>query len=433
VVEHVPSSKLYQIKTPVEVSVCREGRRATCNILGYIDTDKRPAPAAETPSNNEIPTHTANEDSQNKRTKTTNLYNAGKTEISTSNLKAFERATPSSPKNELYTVRRSVTMSANNSSNNMETVPTLPPTPELVMELNRERQEKAVMAQKLAALEAEQAQRQAQLEAQQKEFRERTLKELDSLATTFIEKNGLQKTPEMDQVMEPLRQCRNPDEMLTSFKTLFSDSVMASSDYADKLAAANKKIEELTTNHYAQQYHSFANQKFASPDTRYQTPLQPKVAPSTPSYNPTPSFPTSGVFYNPKNGSVASPISTPTPAAAPTAPQQQQQQQGGAPGRDANGFPVINNWSHHQWNPTGYPGMNNSFHTHQSTEVKANSNFKPGAAGSIWNPVNGGFSLGNMPIMHTEESGETRKNLNSAYDGLVKGVTDAASHQAQRY
>lgn len=370
--EHIPTGQLYQTKTPIEVSVCREGRRATCHILDF-------------------------EEDNASTTKTHNLYNSQ----------------CGDPNN--FTQRSETLVMSNNAAQvpsnpvpmDIGVVPPLPSQPQLLEELNSLKQQQLQWQTQVASLQAEKQLAQQEKERIQQEQQKLVMKELDSLIDTFLQTTGTKRTEQMTKTLEPITNCRDP-AVVNTFKTVMSEAVNANSHYINQVNSLQQQVEAARRGQAASQYWSLTNQqqalqtnKFAEPQTRFTQPPEVNVPQSS-----------GGVFFNPNNGAVTTPV----------APVQQPAQ---APFQGNPQVPVVTGWSHHNYIPPGY-GMP-QFQQRQVMDVKAGINHAaPGAMGQYMGEE--GFSLDKMAVFNhtTAPDSQSRSNVFGAYDALNRQVQDAS-------
>jgi hypothetical protein len=279
--EHVPTGQLFQTKTPIEVSVCREGRRAKCHILKFVE---------DSPSS----------------TKTSNLYNDG-------------QSTPFAQPNSFTQKYSSTVMASTGAPSDIR----IPNELQLLEEVTALKMREQQMAQQLAQLQQEKQAAAAEAERVKNEQQQQVNKELDSLIDSYLQTNGIQKTEKHQAALEPLRGCKDP-AVLTSVKNLVSDMVMANKSHTLKVQELQQQVEQARKGQLVSQYLAASNpqlNKFADPSSRFAT---------TPEIN-VPATSQTGLFFNPQTGGVTTPVQTPT-------------QQPYYPPQDPN-IPFISNWS----------------------------------------------------------------------------------------
>lgn len=345
------TKELFQTKTPLEVSVCREGRRNLCHILSWADDS-------------------------NSTTKSPNIYNSvGVDKLPSENslprdysLKVMASSSsqvPSSPTQE-----RMETPVVQ--SQEMENVPSSLPVPvdlpmpsqlELLEQFNALKRQNAEFHREnqLYREERERKER-AEKEAEQKKQEENNNKiraEFDSIFETLLQQQGVKKTQEHEQSAAALRGSMDINALDTANK-LMSVALTANKMQKEQLEKANATVEQERKQRALQNFYAGANgdftahNKFSQPESRF-TQLPPVNIPPvavTPVAQTTPKNNFQDLFFNPSNGSVTTPV----------VPQQSQRR--ATPSVDEDGIPII------------YPSQSSSpWETKQSVAVSANSSY----------------------------------------------------------
>jgi hypothetical protein len=388
--QHVHTREMAQRKTPIEVSVCRKGRREKCHILGFTEDSLEGG-------------------------KTSDLYNN----------RHDQTGIPSNPfrREQTLIMSASVTSQPETVVSNSPATPmdvssiqparqqTMPNDTQLLEEVVALKQQQQMWMQERAKFETERQTAIQETERIRQEQHQQTFKDLDAVINVLLETTGTPNSEKVSQALEPLKNCRDTGA-IGAFKNILSDCVKANQDNNQRIAQLNQTVEALRKGHLVSQYTALSStqegNRFSLPESRFAQPPAVKVPFSIPAHTP-------GLFYNPQNGSVTSPVqAVPQQSVAP--PQFSQP--------PVSTGPVLHNWSHNQY-PSGGMGFG-GFQPRQTFEVKANSsNMAPGAASQYFTE-NGGFLLESMIAYGKSNSQEsqTRQDVFGAYDSLVSGVLD---------
>lgn len=189
--EHLPTGQMYKTKTPIEVSVCRQGARSKCHILYYFG-DKGEA------------------------TKTSKLYNRGDGD-------------PLRPLG-IFKTKISKLVKANSKNMQSPSPSDIPQTIDLLNQITAMKREAAERDAEFARVKQEADDMKAANERQKEEAFQSMSAESDSLIETFLQMNGNQKSDETQQAMQALRAMReDPYTALSSVNTVLRGMVSANS------------------------------------------------------------------------------------------------------------------------------------------------------------------------------------------------------------
>lgn len=397
--QHVHTGEMAQRKTPIEVSVCRKGRREKCHILGFAEDSLEGG-------------------------KTSDLYNN----------RHDQTGIPSNP----FRREQSLIMSASVTSQPQTVASNSPPTAmdvssvqpirqqaipsdtELLQEVVSLKQQQHMWMQEKAKIETERQNAVQEAERIRQEQHQQTFKDLDAVINVLLETTGTPHTEKVAQALEPLKNCRDTGA-IGVFKNILSECVKANQDNNHRIAQLNQTVDALRKGQLVSQYTALSSSqeggRFSSPETRFAQPPPVKVPFSVPAQ-------TTGLFYNPQNGSVTSPVQA-APQQSVMSPQFSQP--------PVSTGPVIHGWSHNQY-PSGGLGFG-GFQPRQTFEVKANSsNMAPGAVSQYFTE-DGGFRLDSMAVFArpSPRESQARQDVTGAYDSLVSSVLEQSKKLQNGY
>lgn len=374
--ENRKTGELIHQKTPVEVSVVREARRAKCRILAaYPDSGKFSR-------------------------KTKNLYNK-------------------SPGQSSISHTRRITMSSNTTTEPTVTVPAIPEPQKGFDDLDKEKLLQEAINDRKARVEMEV--RLAQMQAQNQEYQQRLAQEqdvrrnainaeLDAILDASLKAMNQEKTVETVKILEPLRKCSDLESLQTT-RMLLSGLVSANVQKEAAIVELQNQLRQTKQNALAQAYYGMGTPtKFAAPETRFAQPPEPKLPQQVVQAQAAPFFPQQTQTQTPVAPQGVTPFFQ-TAQAQPRA------------------VPVI--YPQNAWTQTFNP-----FIQRATAQVSAGINYQPGNFESLAaqpTPMHveqpKGFSIDQMAMFAEPTSGHTARGVsNDSYAEIHKHLPQQRSN-----
>lgn len=380
--QHIPTGQFFQTKTPIEVSVCREGRRTKCHILAFAE-DNQPVGNANNLYSGGINGPDTNQNLH--ITDTVVMASNGSVPPTQQGQPPVQSTTQTAPTNV------PVNQPQGQPSQPTQQAPQAPvqgQTPSFQMppiqntgndELLRAFQQQKAEYEKLVAekeqYRLEALKREEELKKIEQEKNQRYFQELDSMLDTFLKTTNPSNADELKQSVQALKGCG--PETMSNFAKVLNTTVRASTTYYGAVQEINTKYEDLKRQQLTNTYANYAApNKFGAPENRFVNP-PPVTIPNQPApvqqtqNQPQPmniSQPQPTVVVNPATGGVTTPVTFQLPMA-----QQQPQQPVQQPVQQFQGTPMTPNGG---VSPYGM-GMGMQWSRTQTTQVSANSSSAP--------------------------------------------------------